>query len=132
MNEHMSGDELERLHHRIDGTNGLLAEVRDAVRDVVASMSHQQAGCSERMSTVYRDIEQLDHAVHGNSRAGLDARVATLETTVNSISLDRSKMAMGTGSISVKALTAILAAVSALIGGVLASLPAIIKAVNGG
>lgn len=126
----MSTDELQRLHQRLDGLNQILMEVRDATLGVTQSMAHQQRSCDERMAVSYKEIEQVSHAVFGNSREGLEDRVKGLETTVRSVIVDRGRMALGTGSISVKVLAAILGAVSALIGGVLASIPAIIEAIR--
>lgn len=124
----MSTDEINRLNGRIEGLSNLLTEVRDAVRDVAASMSQQQHVCMERMGTVNKHIDAIHKTLYGNGREGVEDRVKGIETLLVSMTDDRKMQIGSNGQISVKAVVSIIAAVSAMAGGMLAALPAVIKA----
>lgn len=123
----MSGDELSRLHDRIDEQNKILMDLRDGIRSAVSCVEHQQAICSERVKHFAGELNDLKKAVWGNGREGLDDRTKGLEVAVKALTDERKTMQVGSGEISVKAVVTILAAVSAMVGGVLSQLPAMLE-----
>lgn len=126
----MSTDDIDRLHSRIDGLGHMIAEVRDAVRDVAATLAQQQHVCSERMGAVHKHIDGIHKTLYGNGREGIDDRVKGVETRLISLAEDRQRMQIGGsgGQISIKAVVAIIAAVGTMLGGLMGYLPAIVKA----
>jgi len=127
----MTTNELQRLHQRIDKQNELLTEVRDCVRDAAAQMKQHQALCAERVQHFGKELHALKTAVWGNGREGHDDRIKGLETEVAGLKSQSKKMGVGNGQVSIKAVVAIIAAVSTLVGGLLstalASLPKVIE-----
>lgn len=126
----MSGDELSRLHDRIDQQNELLVQVRDSVQASTACMEKHQAVCAEQMKHLDGEVCSIKRAIWGNGREGHDDRIKGLETTVNAIQADRKRVGVGGTQISLKAVIGIITAVGTLLGGLLAYLPNIIKAFN--
>lgn len=125
----MSIDDIDRLHSRIDGLGHMIAEVRDAVRDVAATLTQQQHVCSERMGAVHKHIDGIHKTLYGNGREGLDDRVKGIETHICSLAEDRKMRIGSSGQISIKAVVAIIAAVGTMLGGLMGYLPAIVEAI---
>jgi hypothetical protein len=115
--------ELSRIHARLDSQSQVLTEVRDAVRDVGAAVREQCAVSRERFTAFEKELADHKRALFGNGRPGLDDRVTALET-MN----DGKRMQVGTGSISVKAVVAIIVAIGTMIGGLMGYLPSIVEA----
>ena len=115
--------EISRIHSRLDATNSTLTEVRDAVREVGAAVREQCAVSRERFQAFENELNDHKKTLYGNGRPGLDDRVTALET-MN----DGKRMQVGTGSISVKAVVAIIAAIGTMIGGLMGYLPSIVEA----
>lgn len=120
----MSTDDIERLHHRMDSMERMTLEVRDNVRDLVTAAGHQQSTCTERMGGVKESLDAVYKTLYGNGRKGLDDRVTALETVTE----ERRTMTVGSGSISVKAMVTIIAAIGTMLGGLMGYLPAVIEA----
>lgn len=122
----MSTDEQEisRIHARLDATNSMLTQVRDAVRDVGAAVREQCAVSKERCEACQKELSDHKRTLYGNGRPGLDDRVVALETTFS----EKKKMNVGNSSISVRAVVTIIASVSALITALMSQIPAIVQA----